>query len=262
MRRAARSAARRAYELGARAYLSPLLRREWRHPPWREPNERVVEYEFALRALIACAPSEILDVGTGTTAWPHLLANCGFRVTAIDEGAGYWRRPPFNRHYHVLRDDVTASRLERRFDLVTCISVLEHIRDYRAAVAGMLGLVHPGGHVVITVPYNEHRFVDDVYRLPGAGYGADFPFIGRVYSRDEVSAWADANGARVVEQEYYEAFTGPLWTFGERIAPPRRVRVGDPHHLTALLLRKDGPERGSESQELSRPGRRGPRARG
>lgn len=228
------------YELGARAYLGPLLRREWLHPAWQEPNERPVEYGFALRAILACGPREILDVGSGTTAWPHLLANCGFRVTAIDEGSGYWRRQPFNRHYHVLRDDVTASRLGRRFDLVTCISVLEHIANHRAAVAGMLALVRPGGSVVITVPYNEHRFVDDVYRLPGAGYGADYPFIGRVYSRDEVTGWAEVGGARVVDQEYYEVFTGPLWTFGERIERPRRVGVDDLHHLTALVLEKDG----------------------
>jgi SAM-dependent methyltransferase len=240
VRRELRSVARRAYDLGARAYLTPLLRREWRHPSWREPNERPLEYDYALRAIVGCAPREILDVGTGTTAWPHLLANCGYRVTAIDESSGYWLRRPFNRHYYVLRDDVTASRLDRHFDLVTCISVLEHIPDHRAAVAGMLGLLRPGGHAVITVPYNEHRFVEDVYRLPGAGYGGDFPFIGRVYSRAEVTAWEDASGASIVDQEYYAVFSGELWTFGERLDPPRRVGVDEPHHLTALLLRKAG----------------------
>jgi SAM-dependent methyltransferase len=226
------------YELGARVYLGPLLRREWRRPQWLEPNERPVEYDFALRAIVASGAREILDVGTGTTAWPHLLANCGLRVTAIDHAPGYWRRRPFNRHYHVLDDDVTHSRLERSFDLVTCISVLEHIPDHRAAVRGMLELVRPGGHVVITVPYCEGRFVEDVYRLPEAGYGAAFPFIGRVYSRAEVDDWTAGGAAEVVEQEYYEVFTGELWTFGERVPRPRRVGAGGRHHLTALLLRR------------------------
>ena len=92
--------------------------------------------------------------------------------------------------------------------------------------------------MVITCPYAEGRFVEDVYRLPGAGYGRHASYICRIYSRREVDGWLAANGARLVRQEYFEAFTGDLWTFGERLYPPRRVGAYDRHHLTCLLLEK------------------------
>ena len=47
-------------------------------------NERPIEYRFSLQVMAENRPKTVLDVGAGTTAWPHLLRNCGFVVTAID----------------------------------------------------------------------------------------------------------------------------------------------------------------------------------
>jgi SAM-dependent methyltransferase len=43
------------------------------------------------------------------------------------------------------------------FDLVTCISVLEHIPDDLAAVRAMWRLLKPGGRLVLTVPCAAHE---------------------------------------------------------------------------------------------------------
>lgn len=70
-------------------------------------NERPIEYRFALERLAAERPKTVLDVGSGTTAWPHLLRDCGFVTTAIDNVRDYWRDGMVNRHWTVLDVDIT-----------------------------------------------------------------------------------------------------------------------------------------------------------
>ena len=226
----------RLYYKAAQVPLVPILHHEWSRRDRRSLNERTVEYAFALDALSRSSATRVLDVGSGTKAWPQLLADCGYQVTAIDEGDSYWGVQPVNRHHHLLRDDITAPTLTSEFDAVTCISVLEHIPDHDAAVRGLRSLLKRGGHAIVSVPYNDHRFVENVYSLRGVSYGTNAPYVCRVYSRAEVRGWLDA-GFEVVRQSYYRVFTGELWAFGERLLPPVETGAEEPHHLSCLLLR-------------------------
>jgi len=232
-----RSGIRRTYEAGARAYLGPLLEREWRLPPIQELKEYVFQFEFALRAVARHMPRELLDAGSGMSAWPHLVAECGIRVTATDEISSYWGSM-FNRHYHVIADDITASKLDRQFDMVTCLGVLTTIEDDGAAVHNLFRLVKPGGHLVLTIAYNEDEAVPNAYALPGATYGEDYRFICRMFSRAEVDGWLAAEGGEIEEQEYFRVFSGRYWASGERLEPPLRVGVDEPHQYTALSIRR------------------------
>ena len=230
----------RLYQLPGRWYLRPLLALEVHGHPNRQINERPLELSFALGCLARICPQSVLDVGSGTSAWPHVMAYCGFRVTAIDKIRGYWTGGFFNRHYHIVNDDITQPRISRQFDFITCISVLEHIPDHTTAVRNMFGLLNPGGHLLLTFPYNEQRYVEDVYTLPDAD-GHPRPgrqYVCHAYSRREIDTWLEENPGRIVEQEYYEVFTGDLWNFGERVYPPRRVSRGERSHLTCLLIQK------------------------
>lgn len=200
-------------------------------------NERIIEYGFVFRCLLRCAPVTVLDVGTGTSALPHMIRNCGLLVTAIDNVRDYWPRGMVNRHYYVINDNILNTRLTDTFDFITCISVLEHIPEHNAAIESMLRLLRPGGHMALTFPYNEHRYIDNVYALPGAGYGQKAPYVCQVYSRAKLSSWCERYGLKIIEQEYWEFFTGEFWTFGERLYPPQRVTVDQKHHVTCLLLR-------------------------
>jgi SAM-dependent methyltransferase len=238
-RRRWKGAALRARRRAAHPLLAPVLRNEWAQPG-QGFNERTREYEFALRSLLRVRPNTVLDVGTGSSSWPHLLSTCGYRVTAVDDFGSFWTSPLLNRHFHVLRQDITRPDLGRRFDAVTCISVLEHIPDHRAAMRGMFELLDPGGHLVLTVPYNERRYVANAYAEPGAGYGQNAPYICQIYSRETLEQWLSDSPYSVVLQEHYRAFTGPLWTQGERVIHPEKVSASEEHHLTGLLLR---PER-------------------
>ena len=88
-----------------------VVRHEYETQKFKRYNERPVEFAFLFRAIASLAPHSILDVGTGTTAVPHLMRNCGPLVTATDNVKDYWNRGMVNRHYHVLDDDIRRTRL-------------------------------------------------------------------------------------------------------------------------------------------------------
>ena len=220
------------------SYVSLLCRREYATQRFTGINERPIELSFLFRQLTRLWPQTVLDVGTGVTALPHLMRTCGFMVTAIDNVRDYWPSGMVNRHYHVINDDITAPRLRETFDFISCISVLEHIRAHDAAVRSMLSLLNPGGHLLLTFPYHEERYVENVYLLPGAGVTDIPPFITQVFSRREVDGWLRANGGTLCEQEYWRFFEGEFWTFGNRVTPPRQVGRDEPHQVSCLLIRK------------------------
>jgi len=122
--------------------------------------------------------------------------------------------------------------------MVTCISVLEHINNFDAAIDGMVSLLEKPGYIVLTFPYNENRFIDNVYALEEAGYGQDASYKCHVFSRAKVLAWCDKHSLELVRQEYWKVFSGEYWTFGERVYPNVQVGVDEKHHLTCLVLKK------------------------
>ena len=155
--------------LSGRWYVSRLCASDSQHQVFSHHNERPIEYEFALRALRDARPQTLLDVGTGTTAWPHLLRNCGFVVTAIDNVRDYWPRGMVNRHWSVLDVDIVnpLKALPGGYEAITCISVLEHIPQHLTAMQNMVALLAPGGLLVLTTPYSEHNPFRK--RLPAPG---------------------------------------------------------------------------------------------
>ena len=221
-----------------RWFLHPMLLLEWKRSHLKQINERAAEYGFVLKWLLKICPVEVLDVGAGRTSWPHLMANCGFRVTAIDKIKDYWKSGFFNRHYYIINGDITKLKIHKQFDFITCISVIEHIPNHKDAFNGMLGLLKPGGHLVLTFPYNEKQYIDNVYKLPDVGYGRDYPFICQVLSRRQIDEWLADKPAKIIDQEYYEIFSGDLWAFGERIRPPKKVEKERKCHLTCLVIQK------------------------
>jgi SAM-dependent methyltransferase len=228
---------RRGHNLVSAGILLPLLRYERRHP--RESiTERLVEYATALRWISERYPRTLLDVGPGESSWPHLLASQGVLVTALDQVESYWGGTFFNRHYEVSRGDITQPGFGPRFDAVTCISTLEHIPDHRAAFRGMMESLVPGGVLIVTCPYNEHQYYENVYAERTASYGANFRFICRQYSRRELDSWLQDTGGDLIEAERWRFFSGAFWTEGELIPVPRRATIDDPHQLGCFLIQK------------------------
>jgi SAM-dependent methyltransferase len=201
-------------------------------------NERPIEYRFALECLAAGHPKHVLDVGTGTTAWPHLLRNCGFVVTAIDNVRDYWADCEINRHWEVLDVDITnPGEFTGSFDAVTCISVIEHVVEHEEAVCNMARMLVPGGLMIITTPYNHQQYSANVYARPDALYGQNLKFICRSHSAKEIEQW-ERLGLRLKRRELWRLFTGPVWATGQRISWEQAPSEVAPHQLGCFEFEK------------------------
>ena len=215
-----------------------INRREFESQAFTRFNERPVEFSFVFRILSEIYPKTILDVGTGMTSLPHLMRNCGCLVTAIDNVRDYWPTGMMNRHYHVIDDDITATHLSDTFDLITCISVLEHIQKPDVAVQNLFSLMKQGGHLVLTCPYSERSYIRNVYELPGSSYGQGAPYITQAFSRMDLERWLEGNNGILVDQEFWRFWEGDHWTVGKQIIPPMRVTADKKHQLTCILIQK------------------------
>jgi SAM-dependent methyltransferase len=236
---------RPVHRLG-RWYIREMLRREdvRRQISRREEvtrtqglNEQGVAFGFYLRQLYSSGARRVLDVGTGQSAWPRILTECGFHVTALDSMGAYWDGSEFlNSYYHVCRDDITRPRLQEQFDAILAVSVMSVIREHERALASMVRLLAPGGRIVLTCPYNESRFVDDAYQLPGSVYPRNMTYVCQVYSRAEIDRWCEQNALMVLHQEYFRVWAGELWGLGGRLRVGQAVARGEPCDFTGVVL--------------------------
>ncbi|MBI5116096.1 class I SAM-dependent methyltransferase [Candidatus Poribacteria bacterium] len=214
-----------------------ICRKEFERQTFNRFNERPAEFSFVFAKLAQIYPRRILDVGTGASALPQMMRNCGFLVTATDNVKDYWPEGMRNRHFHVIDDDITNTRLNETFDLITSISVLEHIVESENAVRNMLKLLNPNGYLILTFPYTEKSYVRNVYELPASRYGRNAPYICQSYSRRELDKWLQSK-AVILEQEYWQFWDGDYWTTGNQMIPPVKVSAGDKHQLTCILAQK------------------------
>jgi SAM-dependent methyltransferase len=230
----------RLYFAVVKILINLLTEKEFKGQSKALPNERPVEYGFLLRALVENKITTILDVGSGTTSLPHLLSSCGYAVIAIDNIKDYWSAGMFNRHFHIINDNILAPMIKGPFDAVSCISVLEHITEHQRAMASMYDLLRPGGHCICTFPYNEGRYSANVYEEPGSAVGkGKFPFVAQAFSRKEVETWMNIRPWKIVAQEYWRFFEGEYWTMGARILKPFMVSSSECHQISCIHFVKD-----------------------
>ncbi|MGA7800339.1 MAG: class I SAM-dependent methyltransferase [Gammaproteobacteria bacterium] len=116
--------------------------------------------EFILERARECAPTSILDVGTGDgrMARELTLAFPDTRVVGLDysERAIQLARA-LNPGLEFLHHDITAQTLGEQFDLVTLVEVFEHIppesaKDFAAALPVLL---KDNGILLVTVPHRN-----------------------------------------------------------------------------------------------------------
>jgi len=132
---------------------------------------RQLEYSFALELIERSGQQKgaALDAGSGITPFGHAVASLGFSVTACDYDRELMREMASAHMEQVYGSSVNyewqdLTRLtypDQSFDLVTCISVLEHIGapHDQAAVRELIRVLKPGGQLILTVDYEpEARF--------------------------------------------------------------------------------------------------------
>jgi trans-aconitate methyltransferase len=199
-------------------------------------NERPIEYSFVFKCLAITGVKTVLDVGTGRTALPSLIKNCDINVQAIDNDLNQIKN---NKYWDVMYDDIFNSKLKDKFDLVTCVSVLEHIKDHNKVVKEMVNKLNPKSYLILTFPYNENNYIENNYKLPDAGYGKNSGLLCQSFSKKEINKWCLDNNLKLLEQEYWEVFNGKYWTVGGWKNKYTKVNRMDKHQLSCNLFLKN-----------------------
>jgi len=148
---------------------------------------------------------DLLDYGCASGFDLTYLARFGAAHGAdiVDAGeiaalAGHGEPPPNGAFpIHRVPDELPA--LRGRFQIVTCLDVLEHLDDDVAGLRAISDLLSPGGQVVVTVPaYDWLWSGEDVISAHR-----------RRYTRDSLLAAARAAGFEVLFASYFLASVLP-----------------------------------------------------
>jgi len=144
-----------------------LYRRHW----WFRARERILR--GVIDGLHLPHNADILDVGCGNGLFFEALGRYG-RVRGIEVDRSLV--PPDSPY----RDRIDTAPLGEpcyagmQFDLITALDCIEHIEDDRKAVEDMVGMLRPGGKLLITVPasmmlWDHHDVINQHFRRYTAG---------------------------------------------------------------------------------------------
>jgi 2-polyprenyl-3-methyl-5-hydroxy-6-metoxy-1,4-benzoquinol methylase len=164
-------------------------------------NERIVELPLAHAVCAGMPGSRVLDVGSCESILALELASLGHEVVALDP-----RRYPFS-HTGLTTVQATVDAWrgpEVPFDIITCISAIEHFgigsyglaqeveADHRA-MARFSEWLKPDGRLVLSVPYGRSNRTELQRVYDDASLGAlTAPFVEesrRVFRRIDATQW-------------------------------------------------------------------------
>jgi 2-polyprenyl-6-hydroxyphenyl methylase/3-demethylubiquinone-9 3-methyltransferase len=157
----------------------------------------------------ALAGARVLDVGCGGGLLAESLARAQAQVTAIDLAPAMVETARLHAldsgleiDYRVDSAEMLAGSHAGRFDVLTCMEMLEHVPDPAATVAVFAALVRPGGDVFVsTINRNLKSFA---MAIIGAEYLARIVPRGtheydRLLKPSEIARFARAAGLDVLD---------------------------------------------------------------
>lgn len=186
------------------------------------------------------AGRSVLDVGCGGGILSEAMASLGARVTGIDMGEAalgvarlHLGESGLQVEYRQATAEQFAAAHPDRFDVVTCLELLEHVPDPASVISACKALVRPGGDVFFaTLNRNLKSFV---FAIIGAEYILGLVRKGTHRYRKfikpaELQKWATAAGLsfRDLTGLHYNPFL-------------RRYSLGGNTHVNYLMhFRKKG----------------------
>lgn len=216
--------------------MKQILKRGFVTQKFEGLNERLIEYKFLFDVLNKNTDiKKILDVGSGTSPLPALLSLIGYHVTAIDNIKDYWKGNPNNNHFYIINDDITDTKLKEQYDMVICISTLEHIKDYMTAIVNIWKLLKPCGSLILTFPYNCSTYLPNIYEVVDVPTQPDF--ICQIFSEVELEGML-GNRFDWVFAERWKCFSGDFWRMGERLKKPAKEPLAQQPDLICLWWKK------------------------
>lgn len=161
----------------------------------------------------------VLDIGCGGGILTEAMADAGAVVTGIDMAEGPLAVARLHQaesgaavDYRQTTAEDLAEAEPGRFDVVTCLEMLEHVPDPAEVVRSCLELAKPGGHVFFsTINRNPKSFL---FAIVGAEYVLKLlPAGTHEYQKfirpSELDEWARQAGLRFEESIglHYNPFT-------------------------------------------------------
>lgn len=150
------------------------------------------------------AGKAVVDIGCGGGILSEAMARQGAEVTAIDLADAslavarlHQLESGLQIRYEKIAAEDLAAREPGRFDVVTCLEMLEHVPDPLAIVNACARLVKPGGHVFFsTINRNPKAYV---FAILGAEYILQLLPRGthdfaKFIKPSELAGWARASG--------------------------------------------------------------------
>jgi SAM-dependent methyltransferase len=187
--------------------------------------------------LDALQPKTILEMGVGMGAVGANLAERGDYVGVEPDETS--RAVASSRIGDAGRVVASLDELDddRSFDLGCAFEVLEHIADDAGALTEWVQRVEPGGHFLVSVPADPHRF----------GPWDELAGHLRRYTKTDLAKLFEAAGLQVVDVQYYGYPLGVILEAGrDQIARRRLARPstpGDADGRTAQSARALQPPR-------------------
>jgi 2-polyprenyl-6-hydroxyphenyl methylase / 3-demethylubiquinone-9 3-methyltransferase len=157
----------------------------------------------------ALAGARVLDVGCGGGILSEAMARKGARVLGIDMAQAALQVAELHAlesgvklEYRLAAPEDLAAASPGRFDIITCMEMLEHVPEPEQVLSALATLVHPGGHVFIsTINRNLKAFL---LAIVGAEYLLRLlPRGTHEYARfirpSELAGWARSSGLDLVD---------------------------------------------------------------
>ena len=118
---------------------------------------------------------KVLDVGCGGGILAESMALRGAEVTGIDMGEAplevarlHMLESGAQLEYRQITAEALAAEMPGRFDVVTCMEMLEHVPDPGSVIAACAALVKPGGQLFFsTINRNPKAYL---FAIVGAEY--------------------------------------------------------------------------------------------
>lgn len=168
---------------------------------------------------IALSGKAVLDIGCGGGILTESMAKLGAQVTGIDLNKPvievaklHQLESGTNVEYHCVAAEVFAENNPEKFDVITCLEMLEHVPDPASIIRACAILVKPGGHVFFsTLNRNPKSYL---FAIVGAEYLLKIlPKNTHDYAKfirpSELHAWAKQAGLtpQAMTGIHYQPFT-------------------------------------------------------